>query len=479
VLLLLLPVRAATAQDGSQSLPEGQRSPQTLPEGQGSPQSSPEGQSLPQRSPQSSKGESGSGEILTLEQAIALARRANPEVAAAEARARAAAAGVDEALAGRLPALDLAAGIQRTNHPVQVFSHLLAQEKFSEDNFRIEELNRPDPLNDWNTRLTLVQPLWTGGRLRAARDGAQAQAQGAEAGRDRTLQEVTHQAIESYTAAVVAHYQLQVARDALAAAEANVGLTEALWQGGLVVESDALQAQVHESAVREWVIRAESGVAVSRATLNHLLGRNLDTPMTLATSLEIAGDTTPDLEPLLSAAQERPDLAAAQAREEALASAIRGELSSRWPQLAFSSSLDSDDADFFSPDGLHWTVGVGLRLRLFDGGAGRARQLRAQAQLEEAQAQRQRLASAIGLEVRSARQEISAAGQRLRQAEASIHLAERSRTLVEDRYKEGLVRLPELLDAETALTEARLRDVAARRDLLLAQATLRLATGSL
>jgi outer membrane protein TolC len=51
--------------------------------------------------------------------------------------------------------------------------------------------------------------------------------------------------------------------------------------------------------------------------------------------------------------------------------------------------------------------------------------------------------------------------------------------IVEDRYREGLTTLTELLDAETALTRARLRRLAARRDLFLARASLDLATGRL
>jgi outer membrane protein TolC len=85
----------------------------------------------------------------------------------------------------------------------------------------------------------------------------------------------------------------------------------------------------------------------------------------------------------------------------------------------------------------------------------------------------------VALEVRQAFSELRAAGQRLEQSAQSVGLARRSLTIVEDRYKEGLTTLPELLDAETALTTARLREVAARRDVLLARASLDLATGEL
>ena len=49
--------------------------------------------------------------------------------------------------------------------------------------------------------------------------------------------------------------------------------------------------------------------------------------------------------------------------------------------------------------------------------------------------------------------------------------------IIENRYREGLTTLIELLDAETALTQARTRAIGAGRDLLLSQATLDLAIG--
>ena len=58
-------------------------------------------------------------------------------------------------------------------------------------------------------------------------------------------------------------------------------------------------------------------------------------------------------------------------------------------------------------------------------------------------------------------------------------LAGNSLAMVQDRYKEGLTTLVELMETETALTSARTREVQARRDLLLADATLKLAIGRL
>ena len=67
--------------------------------------------------------------------------------------------------------------------------------------------------------------------------------------------------------------------------------------------------------------------------------------------------------------------------------------------------------------------------------------------------------------------------------EAALHEAATAATGLsdfgDDRYREGLTTLVELLDAETALTRARTREVATLRDLAMSEAALRLAVGRL
>ncbi len=89
------------------------------------------------------------------------------------------------------------------------------------------------------------------------------------------------------------------------------------------------------------------------------------------------------------------------------------------------------------------------------------------------------LGQSVELEVRTAFHDLRGARKRLEQAGLAVELAGTSLGMVEDRYREGLTTLVELMEAETALTSARTREVQARRDLLLADATLKLAIGRL
>src|ERR1043166_1480446 len=86
-------------------------------------------------------------EALTLRQAVDLALRSNPLLAADDALEKEAEARIRQARSGYLPRVQFSESLQRGNNPVFVFSSLLTQHQFSQGNLALGPLNRPDPLS--------------------------------------------------------------------------------------------------------------------------------------------------------------------------------------------------------------------------------------------------------------------------------------------------------------------------------------------
>src|SRR5499427_6301475 len=103
-------------------------------------------------------------EALTLRQAVDLALRSNPLVAAADAGEREAQARIHQANSGYLPRLQFSESVERGNNPVFVFSSLLTQHQFSQGNFALGSLNRPDAMNNFQSRLTVEQVVFDAGQ---------------------------------------------------------------------------------------------------------------------------------------------------------------------------------------------------------------------------------------------------------------------------------------------------------------------------
>ena len=80
------------------------------------------------------------GEPLSLPQAIAMALKSNPLVAASEAGEKEAEARIRQARSGYMPRVNFSESVQRSNNPVFVFGSLLTQHQFTTDNFALGPL---------------------------------------------------------------------------------------------------------------------------------------------------------------------------------------------------------------------------------------------------------------------------------------------------------------------------------------------------
>ena len=84
---------------------------------------------------------------LSLKDAVREALTNHPSIASAAARVKAATARLDEAKSGKLPRVQYSESFARSDNPVFVFGALLTQRQFTDTNFAIGSLNRPNFLN--------------------------------------------------------------------------------------------------------------------------------------------------------------------------------------------------------------------------------------------------------------------------------------------------------------------------------------------
>jgi outer membrane protein TolC len=211
-----------------------------------------------------------------------------------------------------------------------------------------------------------------------------------------------------------------------------------------------------------------------------VLGRDMESPVVLPETLDATVQPEQSLDRLLTLALERrPDLEAADRQVQSADAGVRQVRGVGKGDVGLVGMVEANDENFFGASGSNWSVFLNARFTLFDGKSNSSRVAQARAGLRESESRRRQLERMVGLEVRESFHGMRAARARVDQAQEAVDLATESLRIVRDRYGEGLTTLVELLDAETALTRSRVRRVAAERDLLIADASLRLATGGL
>ncbi|GAA5481132.1 TolC family protein [Haloferula sargassicola] len=410
-------------------------------------------------------GFSASAEVLSLADAVNEAVRSNPDAALAQSRIAEARATLAQAESAFLPRVSVEASYALTNNPVSVFGSVLNQQAYSPSlNFN----DVPDTDN-FNLRGTVAYPLYAGGSRTAARDGADAMLEAARHGQAAVHQQLAAEAAAAYLAVWRARSLVEAAEAAVRAYEEHLGVIGEREKEGTSLRTDLLDMQVRLAYAREDLARARNGHELARHALRNLLGRETG-------EVEIAGGT-PGIPAPGEVSPQRAELRAAAATEKAAEAAIREIKAGKKPRVDLFGSVEENYGTRHDSGAANYTVGVRLKWDLWDGGE---KQSRAAAAIARAEAARQRsrmLRLSIDLEIKQARLGLKEANERLAVSSQAVGQAEESVKLVTRRYAEGLALATQLIDAETALTVARVHRSEAEVDRLRAIVMLRKALG--
>ena len=102
----------------------------------------------------------------------------------------------------------------------------------------------------------------------------------------RSQSDVVLHVLRTYFGVALAEKNLEVARQSVESAQADLARAESIYQSGRSTQADVLALRVHLAAMREQQIRASNDLAVARAALNDALGVSLDRAFELTTPLE-------------------------------------------------------------------------------------------------------------------------------------------------------------------------------------------------
>jgi len=181
-----------------------------------------------------------------------------------------------------------------------------------------------------------------------------------------------------------------------------------------------------------------------------------------------------------SGASERADLRASSLRVANAVRYVRLRQSGYLPEvgLAAAYQVDAEDSPF-SSDNRSWKVGVGLTWNIFDGMRREAELGKAAAELRRAQAYHRGMRDQAAFEAAQADLGVKEATLRGEIARAALASAEEGVRLLKSRYENLLGRMVDLLDAQTALDDARAVRIRAENDVRLSRAQRLYASGGL
>ena len=407
---------------------------------------------------------------VTLAEATTEALAKSDLLRAEDARVAGAAASVEAARGNLLPTLTFEERYLATDNPAYDFSM-----KINQGNFTTADLqgapgtfNNPDSINDFQTSITLTQPIYSRRALLGV-EMARAEAGAVNLDRERRREEVAHRVLLAWLGSQAAEAYRETAIQAEEDASEHLRLAGVAEASGTGLASDRLRAEVALAEARRVRLGVENDLEIARRGLGLAVGR--EEALAPAESGPVA--PPPDLEALIAGAAHRTDLRAMEARVANARRSAKLAGAERLPEVGLTGSLQANDPDApFGTAGSSYMVGVGLTWRIFNGF--RTRNAEAQAEAGALQAE-----SFLAAMTKEARFRVREAWLRLKEAEAGIAIAESALAAAEEgvrlvrvRYENGLAPMVTLLDAQSALNRARSDAARARAGAATAQGEL-------
>ncbi len=413
---------------------------------------------------------------LDLEQLIDRAMGFNAGFQAERARRAEVEGGVTEIGADAWPQVELVGSWNRSRNP-----SLLNSPDF-EDILEMFPDFEPGEQELWTLAVELEQPIYSGGKVRAAIDLAELAVNITEAQIHTARLDLALEVAETYLTLMHARTARESLETQRIAREEALKVVQDRFDLGEATELERLRATAAIAQVGPDLAQAEGDVKAAESRLRALIGWPVEQSLRLASPQRPESRITlPSSDHLLGLAERfRPELRDLDLQTDALERQRVVTRAEGKPQVDLSGAygrqtrLLEDVGDALFDD---WRVTVGFSLKLFDGGRRKGQLAQLESRKDQLKWQRIDLLRTIRYQIERSLADYTTAVERLQAARiASQAAAEASRVAAES-YRLGVALQADLLDAQDRAIRQELEEEAAFFDSLSRFARLRRAIG--
>jgi outer membrane protein len=333
----------------------------------------------------------------------------------------------------------------------------------------------------FNLSTTLNQPVFTGGfnlaTYRFAKLGVGLSRETLEtAKRDLVLQVRV-----GYFTILRADKFLAVAEQQVKNFEAQLEVTKAFFDVGIVPKNDVLLAEVNLANAKQQLVKAANDLATAKASFNILLRREVSTTFEVADILAYKVFPLSFEQSLEEALRLRPEVKAAQLNIDQAKENVKIARSGFFPTISLAGNYSrfSDDLDLsggfkFSD---RWTVQALATFTLWNWGNTAFKVGENKVKVTQAEDSKTQLIESITLEVKNDYLNLLTAERNINVTEKAIEQAEENLRMNEERYKYQVATQTDVVNAVTLLAQARTNYYGALSDFNVAKAQLERSMG--
>jgi len=389
---------------------------------------------------------------ISLEEIKTKAKSNNTNVKISQQDYAIAKANYEQSRAVILPNINVSNTSTFTNNPLNAFGFKLLQESVSAPDFNPDLLNDPGQVENFNTRIELLQPLINvdGWKERKA---ANLQLQAANLQMERANDYVELEVIKTYMQLQLAYKSVIVMEKAKETVLENQKIAKNSLDQGFIQNADYLNVEVRVTEIENQLQFAKSNIKNVSDYLSFLIGEENDFIYQPSSDLTInALDMDNDI--LLNT--NRNDIQAMQFGIDAQEQMLKSSKMSFVPRANAFANYEWNDAEIFGFGASNYMLGLQLSWNIFGGYKNVGKIHANKAQLEKANLNKENYIAQSEIELNKTKRQLTDVENNVNLSKLALEQSEEALRIKTNRFEQGLEKTTDLLFVETQYQEKEL-----------------------
>ena len=347
------------------------------------------------------------------------------------------------------------------------------------DSLSVSKSSDSDRSSSNSLGVSASYPIYTGGKNEASIDSSELGLRSAVLTTQRARETLKRDVIKAYYTALESKRVVEVAQESVDKYQAHYVNAEQLYEAGSKARIDLLRSSVELSNVRQQLIRSQNTYEVNLAKLRDLINMDRSEPLNLTDDFSYVRFDVEMKDCIDYALRNRKDLMVDRYTLEQKELAIRMARAGYLPTLNLSAGVDALNSRFepSSSNSSGWSAGLSARWNLFDSGVTKAQVDAATTERDIAKLNMERDVESVDLELREAYYNMREAEKRFGSTSDAVRQAEEDYYIASESYRAGEGIMLDVIDAQEALSTARLNYISAQYDYVRYKAEVEAAMG--
>ncbi len=338
-----------------------------------------------------------------------------------------------------------------TTNPLMAFGSKLNQAILTQADFNPMLLNNPNQVNNFGTKLEIQQPLLNLDGI-YQRKAAKSKMDAMHFKTERTQDYLAFEVDNAYMQLQLAYKAVAVLEKALEAANATKKLADNSFKQGYLQRADVLNVEVRVTEVKNQLQTAKSNVQNAANYLSFLMNDTSYTTYKPSDSLTILKTTLENK----TISKNRSDIKAMEFATNAYEAMNKADKMAFLPRLNAFGSYELYDNKIFQADTNGYLIGAQLSWDIFQGSKRFGKTQKSKSELEKSKLEYEQYINQTTLELNKAKRAFLDAENKLELTRLALEQYKESLRIRTNRFKEGLEKTSDILEAETQFAQKQL-----------------------